>query len=569
MEYGFVDFLTLIGSLGLFLFGMKMMSEALQKAAGSKMRQILASMTSNRFKAVLTGITVTTAVQSSSATTVMIVSFVNAGLLSLIESIGVIMGANIGTTTTAWLIAILGFNVKISALSLPIIGLGFPFLFSRKSQRRFWAEFAIGFALVFMGLEYLKESVPDIQSHPEILEFLRHYTNLGLASTLLFVLIGSVLTVIIQSSSATLALTLVMCNNGWIPFDIAAAMVLGENIGTTITANIAAMVGNVSARRAARAHLIFNIFGVVWILALMPVFLNTIASSMSSWSMGSPYENVASIPVALALFHTSFNIANTLLLIGAARIIERAVTYMVPQKREEDDEFRLKYISFGLLTTPEMSILQAKREIQLFASRVARMVGFVREMLNSKDIAEVERLERKIVKYEQISDNIEVEIATYLTRILENSDVTGVSSRRIRSMYKIIDEIESIADCAHNIMRTVKRKRETKTRFTREQYKSLNQMFDKVNEAIEIMNSNIETGYRNIKLDKAIEVEKMINSFRNELKSEHLNAIEKKSYSYLTGIYYNDIYCECEKMADHMINVSESIWEILHPPIAR
>lgn len=530
------------------------------------MRQILASMTSNRIKAVLTGFMVTTAVQSSSATTVMIVSFVNAGLLSLIESIGVIMGANIGTTTTAWIIAILGFNVNISALSLPLIGIALPLLFSRRLARKNWAEFIIGFALVFLGLEYLKNSVPDIQSHPEILEFLRNYTNMGFLSTLLFIGLGTILTIVIQSSSATMALTLVMCNNGWIPFDIAAAMVLGENLGTTITANIAAMVANVSARRAARAHLIFNVFGVLWILLMMPVFLRTIDSVMSSWSMGSPYDNISSIPVALSIFHTSFNLINTFLLIGLARVIERTVVWLVPQKDEEDEEFRLKYISFGMLNTSEMSILQAKREITLYVSKITKMFGLVRKLFNTTHYADIEKLEAKIIKYEKISDNIEVEIATYLTKILENGDMTSISSKRVRSMYKIIDEIESIADCSFNLMRTIRRKYDSKTKFTDDQHANINRMFNLIEEAFAIMHNNIDLGYKNISLDEAIEVESRINELRNELKSEHLAAIERKSYPYLTGIYYNDLYCEGEKMADHMINISESIWEILHPP---
>ncbi len=564
MEYRLIDFLTLVGSLGLFLFGMKVMSEALQKAAGSRMRQILASMTSNRFKGILTGFMITTLIQSSSATTVMIVSFVNAGLLSLIESIGVIMGANIGTTVTAWIISILGFNMKISVLSLPLIGIGMPLLFAKGSKTRYWGEFIIGFAFIFLGLEFLKQSVPDIKSHPEILSFLQNYTNMGFGSTLLFVLLGTILTVIIQSSSATMALTLVMCNNGWIPFEIAAAMVLGENLGTTITANLAALVGNVSSKRAARAHFIFNMIGVLWILAVMPLFLRTISSVMVSSGLGSPNESFSSVPIALSIFHSSFNIINTLLLIGMARVIERIVIWMVPQK-EDDEEFRLKYISFGLLTTSEMSILQAKSEINHYSRRIGRMFGFVRKMFSATSSKEREKFGEKIAKYEKISDNIEMEIATYLTRILENRDITGVSSRRIRSMYKIIDEIESVADSCYNIMRTLSRKSESKATFSQEQRNNINKMFDLIEQAFEVMHENIELGYKHIVLEKALEVEEQINDLRNILKAEHLKNIEKKKYSYLAGVYYNDIFCEAEKMGDHIINVSESIFEILHP----
>ncbi len=566
MEYKFIDFLSLIGSLGLFLYGMKVMSEALQKAAGSKMRQILASMTSNRFKGVLTGLLITGAIQSSSATTVMIVSFVNAGLLSLSESIGVIMGANIGTTVTAWIISLLGFNMKISVLSLPLIGIGFPLLFAKSSNKKYWGEFTIGFAFLFMGLEFLKGSVPDIKSHPEILGFLQHYTDLGFGSTIIFITLGTLLTMIIQSSSATMALTLVMCNNGWIPFDIAAAMVLGENIGTTITANLAAIVGNVSSRRAARAHFLFNFIGVIWIIAILPLFLKTITSIMVSTGVSSPFESTSSIPVALSLFHSSFNIINMLLLIGMVKMIERIVIWMVPAK-EDDEEFRLKYISFGLLTTSEMSILQAKSEINHYSRRIARMFGFLRSMFNATSNKDKEKYEEKIKKYEKISDSIEVEIATYLTKILENRDITPESSKRIRSMYKIIDEIESIADSSYNIMRTISRKNESKTVFTQDQRNNINKMFDLLEKAYEVMNENIELGYKHMTLDKALATEDEINALRNYLKSEHLKNIEKKKYSYLSGTYYNDIYCECEKMGDHIINVSESIYEILHPSL--
>ncbi|HRW63317.1 MAG TPA: Na/Pi symporter, partial [Bacteroidales bacterium] len=362
MEYSFLDFLTLVGSLGLFLYGMKLMSEALQKIAGDNMRNILAKMTSNPVKGVFTGLLITVVIQSSSATTVMMVSFVNAGLLSLTESIGVIMGANIGTTVTAWLISILGFKVDISIISLPLIGIGFPLLFSRTGKKKSWGEFIIGFAMLFLGLDFLKNSVPDIKSHPDILEFLRDYTSSGFGSHLLFLTIGTVLTIIIQSSSATMALTLVMCNNGWISFDIAAAMVLGENIGTAVTANIAAAVANVSAKRAARAHLIFNIMGVIWVSLIFNFFLSSINWFILKIGGVSPYDSPLAIPIALSIFHSSFNIANTLIFIWFTKFIIAIVTKLVPQ-REEAEEFRLKYINTGLLSTAELSIHQAKKEI--------------------------------------------------------------------------------------------------------------------------------------------------------------------------------------------------------------
>lgn len=564
MEYGFIDLLTLIGSLGLFLFGMKIMSEALQRVAGSKMRQVLSAMTSNRVKGVLTGFLITAVIQSSSATIVMIVSFVNAGLLSLIESIGVIMGANIGTTVTAWIISILGFKVKMSAFSLPMIGVAFPLLFSKNNKRKSWGEFIFGFAFIFMGLEYLKVSMPDLNSNPEMLAFLGNFSEMGFGTSLIFLMIGTLLTIVIQSSSATMALTLVMCNNGWIPFESAAAMVLGENIGTTITANLAAIVGNVSSKRSALAHLVFNVFGVIWIMLILKLYLKGINSFMISSGLESPFENPASIPVALSIFHTSFNIINTLFLIGLAPGIARLVTIIVKQKEDEEEEFKLKYIDFGLLSTSELSILQAKKEIIFFGQRVTKMFSVVKSLNKEDKQKGIYKKKEKIEKFEQVSDNIEVEIATYLTRIMEHGDLGRVSSERVRAMYNVIDDLESIADCCYNLMRTLTRKTESKITFISYQEDNIKSMFNLVEDALVVMNQNLELDYRSVKLDNAMLAEERINEYRNILKSEHLTQIEKKKYSYNSGTIYNDLFCELEKLGDYIINVSESINNILH-----
>lgn len=334
MNYGLLDLLNLIGSLGLFLYGMKMMSESLQKVAGDKMRAILSSMTSNRFMGIITGFLVTTVIQSSSATTVMVVSFVNAGLLSLVQSIGVIMGANIGTTVTAWLISLLGFKFSIILVAIPLIGVGFPLLFSRKQNLKFWGEFLIGFSLLFIGLEFLKNSVPRVDQNPEMFAFLSNYTDMGILSVILFLGIGSLLTIVIQSSSATMALTLVMCNQGWISFEIAAAMVLGENIGTTITANFAAIIGNVSAKRAARAHFFFNVIGVIWMLIIFYPFTRTIANVLFDITGKSPYTDTVEIPFALSIFHSSFNLINTFVLVWFTPLLVKLVTWLTPSKRK-------------------------------------------------------------------------------------------------------------------------------------------------------------------------------------------------------------------------------------------
>ena len=562
MEYNFLDFLTLVGSLGLFLYGMKLMSEALQKIAGDNMRNILAKMTSNPVKGVFTGLLITVVIQSSSATTVMMVSFVNAGLLSLTESIGVIMGANIGTTITAWLISILGFKVDISIISLPLIGIGFPLLFSRTGRKKSWGEFIIGFAMLFLGLDFLKNSVPDIKSNPEILSFLTNYTSHGFGSHLIFLAIGTVLTIIIQSSSATMALTLVMCNNGWISFDIAAAMVLGENIGTAVTANIAAAVANVSAKRAARAHLIFNILGVMWVSLIFSFFLSAINSFIVKIGGISPYDSPLAIPIALSIFHSTFNIANTLIFIWFTKFIIAIVTKLVPQ-REEAEEFRLKYINTGLLSTAELSIHQAKKEILVYAQRVEKMFGYVEDMFHETNEKKFYKLYDRVEKYEGISDRMEEEIANYLTKISEG-ELSILGSKRIKAMLNVVTDIESVADSCYNLAKTLMRKKDKKVWFDTPLRENLDQMMVLTRKAIAEMQKNLDHGYKNIDISKAKDLEEKINRFRTKLKKDHLKSVEKQEYSYQTGIIYNDLYCECEKLADYAINVSEAIEEINH-----
>lgn len=561
MEYGILDFLKLIGSLGVFLFGMKLMSEALQKVAGDKMRQILAAMTSNRVKGVLTGIIITTIIQSSSATTVMVVSFVNAGLLSLVQSIGVIMGANIGTTVTAWIISILGFKVSMAEVSLPLIGLALPFLFSGKRSRKNIGELVMGFGLLFIGLEFLKSSVPDLNQNPEIFTFLKNYTDLGYGSYLLFLLIGTLLTIVIQSSSATVALTLIMCANGWITFDIAAAMVLGENIGTTITANLAALVANKTAKRAALAHMVFNIFGVIWVLSIFPLFLDLIIH-ISKWlKIGDPMTSVKAIPMALSLFHTVFNVINMMLLIWFTKFIAKVVTSLIKDKKgQENDVFTLKHIKIGLLSTPDASLFQAQQEIALYGRNSQEMFKFVTQYLTSNE-KEFSKEFPKIEKLEDDSDAVEVEIADYLTKVSE-SKLTTENSQRLRSMYKIVTEVESIADSCLNIAKAFGRRIEQNIEFSESQNNKLRHMFSLVEEAIQVMCNNLRMEYKSVSLKKANELEKAINNYRTILKQEHLTALADKVYDYPTGIIYIDIFSECEKIGDYIINVTESIKEV-------
>ncbi len=562
MNYSFFDFLTLVGSLGMFLFGMKMMSESLQKVAGSKMRTILSAMTSNRFLGVLTGFFVTTVVQSSSATTVMLVGFVNAGLLTLKESIGVIMGANIGTTVTGWIISIFGFKVQISEYALPLIAFGIPLIFSKSGTRRSWGEFLIGFALLFLGLDFLKGSVPNIKDNPEMLQFLHEYTNLGFLSTIIFLFFGSLLTIIIQSSSATMALTFVMCNQGWISFDMAAAMVLGENIGTTVTANIAASVGNLSAKRAARAHLIFNLLGVLWMLAIFNTYTGWIDRFITHHNGISPSSNPAIIPVALSLFHTSFNILNVLLLIGFTPLIQKIVEHIVPQRDKDlEEEFRLKFITTGLLSTSDLSLLQAKKEIQFFAKHTNKMFDFFRRLLYETSDKKFNKLYAKIQKYEGISDNVEVEITNYLSQISQYK-MSDVGRRRMRSMLKLAGDLESIGDSTFNLARTVNRMREKNIRFNNEAMDKLELMFNLVDESLEIMRQNLDKDELEVTLSRANMIEEQINNYRNQLKAEHLDNLSKNIYSYEAGIMFNDLFSECEKLGDYTINVSEALQEV-------
>ncbi len=560
MNYSIWDFLQLIGSLGVFLYGMKLMSEALQKVAGNKMRKILAAMTSNRVKGVVTGLLITAIIQSSSATTVMVVSFVNAGLLDLVSAIGVIMGANVGTTFTAWLISILGFQVSMGDLSLILIGAGVPLLFSRKRIRKSWGEFIIGFGLLFIGLEFLQQHMPKINENPELLRFLRNYTDLGYGSYLIFLLIGTFLTVIIQSSSATMALTLVMCANGWIGFDIAASMVLGENIGTTITANLAATVANTAAKRAAFAHFLFNMFGVCWVMALFPLFLKGVGALSVELGIGDPFTDTQSVPVALSLFHTCFNVANVLILIWFTKSLAHIVTRIVKPKESAEDAFTLKHIKIGLLSTPEASLFQAKQEIVQYAQNTQDMYRQVVECLHMPS-REFETKFEKIDKLEDESDVVEVEIADYLTKVSE-SKLSTENTQRIRAMFRIVSEIESIADSSLILAKAIARRNEQGIVFPENIDEKLQHMMAIVDESLTVMCGNLSQDYPNVKAKKAYEVEQTINDYRTILQQEHLTAIEEKKYDYATGIIYSDIFSECEKIGDHAINVTEAIKEI-------
>lgn len=557
MQYGLLELLNLIGALGFFIYGMKVMSEGIQKVAGAKMRSILRSMTSNRFKGVFTGFTITSLVQSSSATTVLVVSFVNAGLLSLTESIGVIMGANIGTTITAWLISIIGFKVKIANYALPIIAIGFPLMFFNRERLKFWGEVLVGFALLFMGLALLKNSVPDLKANPEILEFLSRYTDLGYLSILLFVLIGTLLTVVVQSSSAAMALTLVMANNGWIPFELAAAMVLGENIGTTITANLAALVGNVHAKRAALSHLIFNIFGVVWILILIRPALNLVDWYLVSSGSASPFVTATSIPIALSIFHSSFNILNTLLLVWFVNFIARTVTKAI--KSTGEDEFSLEYISTGMMNTSELSIEEARKETVRMGEMTQKMSKQFQNLIVEDKPKKQKKLLKKIRDYEVITDRMEQEIGEYLMKVSADGTLSNASTIKVTSLLSAVNDLERIGDIFFQMSRDVERILKSEKKFKNKQVKSLQEMMELVDEALGIMYANLDSTEKDKSLEPAMAVEEKIDALRNSLRKSLTKDIEKDKYDPQRDGWYKDLFHLCEKVGDHAINVSEAM----------
>ena len=559
MDYSFFDFLRLIGSLGLFLYGMKIMSEGLQKFAGDSLRRILTAMTTNRVTGVLTGVLITALIQSSSATTVMVVSFVNAGLLTLTQSIGVIMGANIGTTVTAWLISALGFKVDIAAFSLPLLAFGIPLLFSGKSSRKSVGEFIFGFSFLFMGLQALKANAPDLGANPEMLAFVQNYADMGFFSIILFLFIGAILTMIVQASAATMAITLIMCANGWIDYQLGVALVLGENIGTTITANLAALTGNTQARRAALAHLAFNIFGVIWVLILFYPFTNAVSWFVTNVMRIS--DPSVAVSFKLAAFHTAFNISNTFVMIWFVGLIEKTVCFLIKGKKDEDEEYRLRYITGGMLSTAELSIMQARKEITLLAERTGRMRDMGKALFYEKNEDAFLKTYSRVEKYERISDRMEIEIANYLTCVAEGR-LSSEGKEEIRIMLRAVSEIESIADSCNNMARSIKRRNEFKSIFTDEQNHNVDQMLALTEKALhrmieilkksELVRDDVNPSYN---------IENEINNYRNQLKIHNVEDINNKKYQYQDGVYYMDIIGEAEKLGDYVLNVVQAVIE--------
>lgn len=553
MQYSFFDFMLFLGSMGLFLYGMKIMSEGLQKLAGDKLRSILTAMTKNRVMAVFTGVFITAIIQSSSATTVMVVSFVNAGLLTLAQSISVILGANIGTTLTAWLISVFGFKVDISLFSLPIMAIAIPLIFSKKSSRKSLGEFIFGFAFLFMGLASLKANVPDLAQNPEMLQFITNYTDMGFGSIVLFLFVGAILTVVVQSSSATMAITLIMCAQGWISYEIAAALVLGENIGTTFTANIAALTANTSAKRAALSHLLFNVLGVSWVLILFYPFSGMVSSLVEHMFSGN---EATMISFKLSAFHTCYNVCNTFIFIWFVGFLKKAVTKLIPQK-EEEEEFRLKFIQTSLVSVSELSIVEARQEINLYAERTQKMFFIVKELLYEKNDSSFNKIFNRIEKYEDISDNMELEIANYLNKVSEGR-LSFEGKTEIQHMLREISEIESIGDSCFNIAKTIKRKKEAGVDFTEAQYGNIEEIMNLLASSFKHMQKVLEKHENHSKDILAVfNLENEINDLRTELKLKNIIDINNKEYGYDLGVFYMDVIGDCEKLGDYIINVVE------------
>ena len=563
---------TLLGALGMFLYGMNLMSSGLQKAAGDRLRGFLSAMTSNPFKRVMTGLGITAIIQSSSATTVMVVSFVNAGLLTLVQAIGVIMGANIGTTVTAWLVAWLGFKADISILAIPLMLFGFLFSNSKKNQHKNIGELIVGFSLLFLGLSFMKESVPDLSETPQVLEFVKDWSSYGFSSVLIFLVFGTILTLVLQSSSATMAITLIMLSMGYIPFSMACAMVLGENIGTTITANIAASVGNTSAKRAAMSHTIFNVFGVIWALIFFKPFLGLVGIIIESFGLPNPSkegfavasptspESTAAL-YGLSMLHTLFNTINTTILIGCTGLIEKAVIKIIKAPaNQEKDVFRLKYIEAGPLATPELATEQASNEIIHFAEISKRGLGYAREAINETNTDKFEELRGKLVKYEEISDRIEYEIAQFLNAV-SSDEISEKTSKEIKAMYKVIGELESLGDSGETISRILSRRNIHKKEFDADSIKKLNQMTDLVEKAYDVMIENLNLAFNGKLGDiaNAYAAEDHINTLRNNLRDAAIEDIDSNNKTYQSSVYFMDIISELERMGDFMINISQSL----------
>lgn len=603
MDYSFLDFLGLLGAVGLFLYGMKVMSEGLQKTAGDRLRNILSVMTRNRFTGLVTGFFITALIQSSSASIVLVVSFVNAGLMTLGQSMAVIFGANLGTTFTTWIISLLGFKVDISAFAIPLMAFAVPLLFSKSGKKKSIGEFAIGFALLFMGLSMISQYVPDLQKNPDMFAFLQQYATMGFGSIFIFWLVGLVVTMIIQSSAATFAICLVMFAKGWIDFNLASAIVLGSAVGTTITPLLASLSGNVAAKRAAMGHLMFNVFGSLWCLTLFYPFMHLIDNICLWCGQGDPnalynfvtglektdpliYNNLftntlpldhpaqtqlagatrqliamqASASICLSIFYTVYKFINLSIMIWLTKVYVKIVEWIIPARKKSDDDFGLKYIQGGLLSSAELNITQAEKEIAVYAERVGRMIDMAHNLIHTdSNTEEFNRLLSRIEKYEDISDRMELEIANYLNHTAEGR-LSNEGKLKIAGMLNIISEIESIADCCYGIGKIMIRKNDSGAEFTEDIYHNIDTMYGYLDEAMRLI-VELLGDLDNIDEDllmKSYHKEREINNMRNQLRSANVTNINEHKYAYQAGIYYMDVISDLERTGDYIINVVDT-----------
>lgn len=560
LTFGIGDAIQIIGALAFFIYGMKLMSEGIQRAAGSQLRNILRSMTKNRYLGVLTGFLITAIVQSSSATTVMTVSFVNAGLLSLVESAGVMMGANIGTTITGWIVSLLGFKLKLSAYSIPIFAFGVPMLFSKKGNYKYWGEFLIGFGILFLGLSYLKGAVPDLKNNPEVLGFLSNFTEWGFFSRLFFVFVGTLVTIIVQSSSAAMAITLTLCAQGILPFDVAAAMILGENIGTTITAELASLVGNTAAKRSARIHSMFNIIGVTWMVILLPFILPVLSNVVQNlFGIGDPFTSAEDMPIALSAFHTVFNAANVLLMLPFVPWLVKVAIKTVPEKEgEEGSDTTLKFLN-TMNKTPELATVELQKEVARYGEITTRMLGFSKTLINSTDEKESLSMLAKLKKYEDITDKFEEEITEYITN-LSDKEMTHKTSVRLRSFFNICNDMERIGDIFYQLSKTYENKMQRKIYFVPEQRNQLNDLIEIVERSFDEMNHNLNLmSYDDASLVKCYELEDETNVQRNAMRSYNQTMLEGEDYNISAAMVFTNLFSSLERIGDHLVNISESV----------
>ncbi|MFH0866711.1 MAG: Na/Pi cotransporter family protein [Bacteroidota bacterium] len=552
-----LDFLSLLGAIGLFLFGMKLMSESLQKIAGNKMRSIINIIASSRVKSVMSGVVLTAVIQASAVVTVMTVGFVNAGMMSLPESIGVIMGANIGTTIKAWLISSVGMGTEMGMIALPILGITFPLLFSKNNSRRNWGGFAVGLALLFISLDFLKYLFDGLKENTLVLQFLSSFADYQFGTVLIFVLIGMIITALIQSSSATFALTIVLCSGGWIPFELGAAMVLGVNIGTTVTANIAALIANVQAKRTALSHTIFNVIGVIWALTFFYWFLQGVDWMTIKITGKSPYENPMAIPIALAVLHTAFNTINTLLLVGFIPWLAKLAAWFIPARKADDETTSLKYIQ-SQFSSSEMQFIEAKKEIASFARRGKKLFAIIPSMLIEKEEEIYSKLFIKVKEQEEMMDKLEDEINAYLNIIYEG-ELSEKGLKKVKSMQRIAKELENIGDSIYHNAKSIDRKNNEKVWFNQEQRDNLNKMFELLFQAFEVMIENLDNDYDRVSIDTAQMIELQINRLRNDLIKENFEKSNDPGYNSKSSVIYMDLISSSEKMADHIFNINEAI----------